>query len=201
MWPAKDIVTAGLSATAFLLSATTAWVTLRRRGKLYLPRPAQIYFGSERTAALGRALSPKVYLRCTLFSSGKRGHIVESLYVRLRRGETAQVFNIWVFGEKELSRGGGLYVGEQGVVSNHHALLPEDGTSLPWLEGEYVLEVFAALVPGSRTVRLLETRLALGAAEVVALKEGTAGVFFDWSPEARTYQRHVRPPVPRALAA
>lgn len=192
MWTAKDIATVGLSSVAFLLSALTAWVTLLRRGRLFMVRPSQIYFGSERGEQAERGRRPKVYLRTTLFSSGKRGNIVESLYVRVRRGETVQNFNIWVFGEKQLSRGSALYVGEQGVASNHHFLLPEDGTSFVWLEGEYILQVHANLVPGQHSLQLHESRLALGDQDAAALRQGSCGVFFDWSPETKQYHRHIR---------
>jgi hypothetical protein len=51
-----------------------------------------------------------------------------------------------VYGEDSLARGSGLYVGENGVVCDHHFLLPDDGTKFDFLRGEYKLEVYASLV-------------------------------------------------------
>jgi hypothetical protein len=62
---------------------------------------------------------PKVYLRTLLFSTSKRGRVVESMHVALSRNEMHQNFNIWVYGEREkLVRGSGLFIGETGIAAN-----------------------------------------------------------------------------------
>lgn len=68
---------AGLS---LLLSATVAWLTLLQRGNLKMTRPPLIALRYERNL-------PKIWLRTMLYSTGKKGHIVESLYLKVRRGE------------------------------------------------------------------------------------------------------------------
>ena len=87
-----------------------------------------------------------MYLGALLFSTGKRGRIVESIHVALSRNETRQNFNIWVYGNEKLVRGSGLFVGETGVEANHHFLLPSDARSFRFEEGRYKLEVFLLLV-------------------------------------------------------
>jgi hypothetical protein len=51
----------------------------------------------------------KVFLRTLLYSTSKRGVVIENMYVTARRGETRQNFNIWVYRDSgRLSRGSGL---------------------------------------------------------------------------------------------
>ena len=106
-----SIVSLLISGLALCISLATAWVTLFRRGDLKMTQPTVIYFGPDADQPGGENPSPKVYLRTLLFSTGKRGRMIESLHVRIERGETAQNFNIWVYGEEKLSRGSGLFVG------------------------------------------------------------------------------------------
>lgn len=106
----KDIVVIAISILAIIISATTAWLTLFRRGTVKMTQPTVIFFGSDGS---GERL-PKVFFRTLLYSTAKRGHIVESMWVKLRRGESSQIFNIWVYGDASLARGSGLYVNENG---------------------------------------------------------------------------------------
>lgn len=73
-----------------------------------------------------------------LFSTSKRGRVIESMHVKLSRNETHQNFNIWVHGDEKLVRGSGLYVGETGVAANHHFLAPRDNNGFQFGEGAIV---------------------------------------------------------------
>src|ERR1700738_3748386 len=137
-----DPITVTISATALLLSTTTAWLTLFRRGQVRMTQPTVIFFGPDGGTPV-RDARPKVFLRTLLFSTSKRGRVVESLHVRLSRGESRQNFTIWVYGDDKLVRGSGLFIGETGVATNHHSLLPEDAPPFRFTAGIYLLEVFA----------------------------------------------------------
>jgi len=95
-----------------------------------MTQPTLVFFGPD-----GAGGDPKVFLRTLLYSTAKRGQIVENMFVTLRRHESGQTFNIWVYGDGPLARGSGLFVGESGVTCNHHFLLPKDGTDFQWLPG------------------------------------------------------------------
>ena len=56
-----------------------------------MTQPTTIYFGADASASP----SPKVYFRTLLYTTAKRGKIIESMFVKLRRGESIQTFNIW----------------------------------------------------------------------------------------------------------
>ena len=102
---------------------------------------------------------PKVYLRTLLFSTSKKGRIIESMHVALSRNETHQNFNIWVHGDEKLVRGSGLFVGETGVAANHHFLAPGDNNSFQFVEGRYRLDVYAHLLGDQKSTLLFSQAL------------------------------------------
>jgi hypothetical protein len=121
------------------------------------------------------------------------------MYVRLRRGETAQTFNVWAYGDEKLVRGSGLFVGKEGVACYHHFLLPSDGTRYIFLPGRYRVEVFVSLVGTSRDLLLSATELQLGESEARALETRENGLYFDWGPDSASYHSHIRSSPPREL--
>lgn len=180
-----DPLAATLSTLALAVSATTAWLTLFRRGTVRMTHPSVIFFGPDENGA------PKVYLRTLLFGTSKRGRIVESMYVRLSRNETRQTFNIWVHGEGKLVRGSGLFVGENGVSAAHHFLVPKDGASFRFTEGTYQIEVFAKLLGDKSSKLMFAHTLDVSKANADALTDPNAGLYFDWGAEAGRYLPHL----------
>jgi len=108
-----------ISAFALCVSSVTAWLTLFRRGTVKMTQPTVIYFGPD-VLGMAKGGMPKVYLRSLLFSTSKRGRVIESMHISLSRNETRQTFNIWIYGEERLMRGSGLFVGETGVSCIQH---------------------------------------------------------------------------------
>lgn len=117
--------------------------------------------------------------------------MIESLHVRLSRNETVQNFNIWVYGDFDLKRGSGLFVGENGVVFNHHFLTPKDGTSFSFVEGNYKIELYAKVL-SSKTQKLLWSEtLNITKEQAEFLSKGNYGVYFDWGPDSKSYSSHL----------
>jgi len=180
-----------ISIAALAVSMVTAWLTLFRRGTVRMTKPTVVFFGPDGGPHKGAPAKPKVFLRSLVYSTGKRGHIIESMFVTLRRGETRQTFNIWIYDQNGLARGSGVYVGETGVVCNHHFLLPEDGTRFEFLAGDYQLDVYAALVGRAASLHLHSTHLVIGEQAGIQLKDPANGIYFDWGQDAQRYQAHV----------
>ena len=135
----------------------------------------------------------KVYLRTLLYSTARRGHVVESLYLSLHRNETKQNFNIWVYGKKgELERGSGLFVPQEGLTFDHHFLLPEDGADFAFLEGSYTLTVFARLVGQLTSIELMTIRISISESQAKSLSQPRTGIYFDWGPDQRSYHPYVQ---------
>jgi hypothetical protein len=180
-----SVVSILIASLSLLLSAATLWLTLLRRGTVRMTKPTFIAFFEAH-----RVDGPKIFLRALLYSTAKRGQILESMFVRLRRGESVQTFNVWAYGERELARGSGLFVGHEGLTCNHHFLLPKDRTQFHFLPGDYILEIHAALVH-RKPVALQQIKLRLSEEQASALKEKHAAVYFDWGPDAGSYHAHV----------
>jgi hypothetical protein len=190
----SDPIALAISVLALSVSATTAWLTLFRRGTVLMTQPTVIFFGPDVPRSGGRTPKPKVYLRALLFSTSKRGRIIESMHVSIHRNETHQNFNIWVHGDDNLVRGSGLFVGETGVGANHHFLTPDDGGHFRFIAGRYRLEVFARLL-GDRQRKLLFTQeLEIPPHIAASLDQPRAGLYFDWGADSATYLPHIDVP-------
>jgi hypothetical protein len=177
-----------ISVVSLLLSVTVAWLTLLRRGNLGMTQPMLIGF-------LHEAEQPKIFFRAMLYATGKRGHIVEALYLKVRHGESIQTFNFWMYGEtKELKIGSGLRVGYDGVSFNHHFLPPKDASSFAFLAGEYVIDAYARILNRDAPVLLSTVRLSLSLEFAAALRDPTKGVLFTWSPDTQDYHGNVSEP-------
>ena len=179
-----------VSAAALVVSVVTAWLTLFRRGTVRMTQPTVIFFGWDVSTA-GRPASQKVFLRTLLYSTARRGHIIQSMYVTLRRGESRQTFNIWVYGDETLARGSGIFAGESGIVCNHHFLLPEDSSSFSFLAGDYKLEVYASLVGTTQPLDLYTVTLTVSQDAAKELQEKECGLYFDWGPDSQRYYPHI----------
>jgi len=109
------------------------------------------------------------------------------MFCKLQRGEATQTFSIWAYGDKELVRGSGLFVGAEGVARYHHFLPPSDGGTFEFLPGEYVIQVYASMVGRSHPLLLTEVRLLLSEPQAQALRANEADVWFDWGPDSQRY--------------
>lgn len=180
----------GISLLALSVSGLTAWLTLFKRGVLLMTQPTSIFFGPD--GGFFESSRNKVYLRTLLYSSSRKGQVVESMHVTLERGETKQNFSIWVHGRKgDLARGSGLFVTHEGVTLDHHFLLPPDGSDFKFLVGDYKLKVFAKLVNSSSPIQLFTVPLVVTQSQTQELGQKQSGLYFDWGPDQGNYYSHI----------
>ena len=131
-----------------------------------------------------------------LYATGKRGHIIEALYLKVLRGESSQTFNFWMCGDtKDLKIGSGLRVGDDGVSFNHHFLPPKDVPSYAFLAGEYVIDAYAKILNRNAPVLLSTVKLSLARELADALGDHAKGVLFTWRPDSQNYRGDVSEPV------
>jgi hypothetical protein len=180
----------GISLLALLVSGITAWLAFFRKGKLVMTQPTVVFFGPDGSRFDSK--KNKIYLRTLLYSTAKKGQVLESLHVSLQRNESKQNFNIWVYGEKgNLKRGSGLFVAQEGVTFDHHFLLPEDGANFQFLSGIYKLIVFAKLVGDGTPNQLMTIALAISESQASQLSAPNTGIYYDWGPDQQTYHSHI----------
>jgi hypothetical protein len=192
-----DPFSLAISILSLAVSSATAWLTLFRRGTVKMTQPTVIFFGPDKPRLHDDFPLPKIHLRSLLFSTSKRGRVIESMHVALSRNETHQNFNIWVYGERgKLVRGSGLFVGETGIAADHHFLTPEDGNSFRFTEGQYRLDVFAHLLGDPKPIRLFSQALDISRDLAAALEGRSAGLYFDWGPDSSRYLPHIEKQAP-----
>jgi hypothetical protein len=179
-----------ISVVSLLLSLTVAWLTLFRRGNLGMTQPMLIGFLYEND-------HPKIFFRAMLYATGKRGHIIEALYIKVRHGESTQTFNFWMYGETiDLKIGSGLRVGEDGGSFNHHFQPPKNISSFAFVAGEYAIDAYAKILNRKKPLLLSTVKLSLTAELAAALCDHTKGVLFTWGPDSQHYRGDVSVPVP-----
>lgn len=185
-----------VSVLALLVSGSVAWATLFRRGRVLATKPTQIYFGPD-----GVDRGWKVVVQTLVYCTARTGRIIEAMWVRVRRGDVAQTFGVWVLrrGEKELTRGCGLHVGAEGVASAHHFLLENDSPEWKFLAGRYEVEMFARMVGESRPHRLVHLTLDVTEEQAAEISRAS-GLFYDWSPDVDGYAPNVHRPMGVARA-
>ncbi len=186
----SELISIVISLVALIVSIITAWLTLFQKGELRMTQPTVIFFGPD-SGRPDRKPRSKVFLRTLLYSTAHQGQIVESLHVNLQRSESKQNFSIWVYGDDRLARGSGLFVPAEGIVCNHHFLLPEDTTDFRFVAGDYVLRVYAKKVGSATPKELATIRLHISESNAKALKDQDAGIYFDWGPDQQAYQTYI----------
>jgi hypothetical protein len=193
-----------ISGAALAVSSVTAWLTFFRRGEVKMTKPTVVFFGPDGDAGREQRPRPKVFLRTLLYSTSKAGQMVESMHVSLQRGESRQNFSIWVYGDKDnLARGSGLFVGPDGIACNHHFLLPDDAADFKFAAGEYTVRIYAKRVRDRSPRLMYEIKLSVSESDGTNLRNGDAGLYFDWGPDQEAYHPHVdirkQPPIPAIL--
>ncbi|NII28111.1 hypothetical protein HB364_23715 [Pseudoflavitalea sp. X16] len=151
-----------------------------------MTKPTIIFFGPDG----GGERHNKVFIRTLLYSTSDRGQYVQNMFIRLSRGESVQNFNVWVYDDKGLARGSGLFISKTGIACNHHFLLPKDQDNYPFLAGDYLLQVFIEPV-NSNPQQIFEQTLKLTKEQSDEMKVKSAGTYFDWAPNSQTYFSHV----------
>jgi hypothetical protein len=148
---------------------TVAWLTLFRRGSLYMTQPVQLAFLYEAKQR------PKIFLRTLLYATGKRGYVIEGLFLKVHHKEATQTFAFWAYGERNaLTVAGGLRVTEESVSHNHHFL--QINEHWYFADGDYEIYVYARIVNRKSPKLLGKVRVALSNDEATSLYVRQAGV-------------------------
>src|SRR5690606_23397301 len=136
----------------------------------------------------GKLPLAKIFLRALLYSTGKRGHVIENMFVVVQHAGNKCTFGIWGLGDQLLTRGSGLFVGETGNVTNHHFNPPHD-TEYFFSEGKYVVEIFVVLV-GSNTSQKVSTVSLEVPQNLKSNRTQDSAIWFDWQPDTQSYLAH-----------
>ena len=112
-----------VSAIAIAVSPFTLWCTVLRRGTVRSTHPSFVVF---RYDFVGKKVpQAKIFFRSLLFCTGKRGQVIESLFLRVREGSRHVEFSFWCHADKDLIRAAGCSFLKRG--------LPRTTTSIQWM--------------------------------------------------------------------
>lgn len=179
------LISIGLAALSFVLSAITLWLTYLRSGSLRMTAPTILFFGYDTVPQI----TPKVFLRTLLYSTAAQGHVIESMHLTMHHDGATLLYTFWGYGQAEkLTAGGGLYVSRTGFSANHHFVRSVHDSYFAFTEGEYQIEVWARIVGKKMPKRLAAITLSLSAALATTLARHE-GVLFERRPDG-TYEGH-----------
>lgn len=175
-----------LSASALAVSLFTLWFTAMRRGTVRSTHPAFVAFRYDFVGA--KAPQAKIFIRMLLLSTGKRGRVVESLFLRVREGARAAEFSFWGCGDQDhLIRGSGIFVPETGLATNHHFNPADTENVFLFSAGVYSLELVAKVLGRRRLLSLWRIELEMPSGVFGSTIRRDSSVFFNWLPERRQY--------------
>jgi hypothetical protein len=184
-----------ISAISLCVSLFTAWYTIFRRGTVKSTQPSMLAF---RYDFVGKELpQAKIFLRIMLFSTSKRGWIIERMFLRVREGSRKQEFSFWGYGDKELVLGSGLFVPENGVVTYHHFNPINTDTLFNFSSGKYEIELVAQLLGRKKLILLWSTELDVTTSVFNTTVDPATAIFYNWSPDRNKYleSTEVRPEI------
>jgi hypothetical protein len=168
------------AVVSLFVSVTVGWLTLFRRGNLYMTRPVQIIFRSE------NARRPEVVLRTLLYATGKRGYVIEGLYVEVQQRDETHTFGFWSYRQGgELIAASGLRVGEDGVAFDNHFLEADQSGNFHFAEGKYEIRVYATVV-NPRSAKLLHT-IEVTLSEEQSQQMHISAAVFTFDPQEKEY--------------
>ena len=180
-----EYIAPSVSVLALLISLFTLWFSVIRRGRVCSTPPSFLAFRYDFVGK--KAPQAKIFLRSLLYSTGKRGHVVESLFLRVAERTRQAEFSFWGYGDKDLVRGSGLFVPETGVATNHHFNPIDADEFFRFSGGTYTLELVAKLVGQKRLAPLWTVTLEMPEGAFDKRIARATVVFFNWSPEQNQY--------------
>lgn len=185
--PLKDIITVLLSVASFLLSGYALWVAQFNRGRLKMTQPTLLCL--RRDLPSGK---PKIFLRTLLFTTGTKGRVIQSMFLRVHHSGGTYLFDFWGHTEGgKLTLGSGLFVGPTGIACDHH-FNPHRGSNFRYVDGQYRIEIFAVLVGQQQPTKLMEVAFTVGeqnAAELIPFKD--VALFLEWNADTRNYDQSI----------
>lgn len=150
--------------------------------------PSMIAFGYDQRGSTGEH-DPKILVRTLLFSTGERGHVIDTLFAYVRHGDVEDVFPVWGYdADSSLVRGGGLFVSKTGVTAWHHFIALEGGRGLRFTSGTYEIEVRARIHGSRLPVTLWSTVVSIPEAAAPGRHDGSDQVWIDRDPQSDEWQ-------------
>jgi hypothetical protein len=173
--------TAVMAILSLILSLTVTYLTLLRKGSLYMTMPVQITFQSA------NARRPEFVLNTFLYSTGKRGYVIESLYLEVEHGGT-HLFSSWSYRQNgALIPASGLRVSEDGVMSANHFFETDKRGRFYFEQGEIQISVYTTVANRKKATLLGKIGLKLSEEQASQMHLRNSAVVFTFDPQKKEY--------------
>jgi hypothetical protein len=185
---------------ALLVSIGTAWFNIFHRGTIKMARPHFFALLPE-DSLFGGWL--KFFIRTLVFSTGKRGRVIETIYLDLKHDGKTFPFYYWMYGETDnLKIGSGIFVGPEGISANFH-FVPTSPLSINDLSpGKYELSIRATLLGNKRSIDLGNISFELGAEEVSIFgKNKNKAIYYVWDIKTKKYRSRIDTRQPKSRSS
>src|SRR5689334_23178870 len=104
---ALSIITVSMSAASFGLSGYALWVAQFNHGRLKMTQPTLLCLRRE---LIITPPIPKIFLRTLLFTTGNKGTVIQSMFLRVHHPGGTFTFDFWGHTEGgKLTLGSGLF--------------------------------------------------------------------------------------------
>ncbi|MFZ1076937.1 MAG: hypothetical protein WAN47_05865 [Nitrosotalea sp.] len=184
-----DLFSLAIASGSFVISMVALYLTYFQRGNLKLTRPTALFFTRD-----GYDGQFKIVVTALLYSTAKRGQVVESMFVKVIRDGSVATFGEWIYFEGNKVHLGGVKIGEEGRTLFDHFLLSGETDGFSFTSGKHLLEIYASLVGARTPVRLFQTEFVLDAETCEAIRPHGAGFALLWSADTQSYRIQIGPP-------
>jgi hypothetical protein len=179
-----------LSGASFFLCGFALWIAQFNRGKLKMIQPTLICL--KRDPPDGK---PKIFLRTLLFTTGVKGRVIQSMFLRVHNRLGAYLFDFWGHTEGgKLTLGSGLFVGPTGIACDHH-FNPPRNSKFQYVDGAYRIEILAVLVGQPKPRKLIEVTFSLddwNAGQLLQIEN--ISLWLVWNADERGYDQNIEQP-------
>jgi hypothetical protein len=181
-----------VSALALLVSFGSYWASHWKQGQVLMTKPTIFFFGWDGITTR----TPKIFMRCLLFSTAQTGRILENLYLNVTGPNQNYCFDFWghtVGDSNFLTKGSGLFIGQVGVSANHH-FNPEKSiaSNVIFSAGKYEIEVMCRQFGDTTDRKLGRFELELES-HMSNLLENGSQVLWSLNPNSQSYRSEVSP--------
>lgn len=174
---------------SFAISIITLYLTYLQRGSLRLTRPTAIFF--VRDGSDGKF---KIVVTALLYSTAKRGQVVESLFIKIIQNDSVTTFSEWIYWEGNRVHLGGVKIGDEGRTLFDHFLLSDETNNFDFTIGGYSLEIYALKVGTKNPIKLFKTEFTIDAKTIEAVKPRGPGFALLLNPDTKSYRTQIGPP-------
>lgn len=178
-----DLFSLAVASGSFVISMVALYLTYFHKGSLKLTRPTALFFTRD-----GIEGQFKIVITALLYSTAKRGQVVESMFIKLIRDGSTTTFGEWIYWEGSKVHLGGVKVGEEGRSLFDHFILSDDDKNFNFTSGKYLLEIYASQVGNKRPIRLFQTEFVLDAETSETIKPQGRGFALLWNSDNQSYR-------------